>query len=172
MLPKLHKSKRIDEIITAQQEEYIHVKDERVILEGRPITSGPCYYTRGLSLIIHEILLPCLDLIDHIVKDTFDFKDRVLKSCTDDTLVSTWDIKSLYSNIRHDLFLKSVEYWITKYQNQLPLMARFSSEFIIEGLKLILENNYVKINNIHFLQIKGVAMGTPVAVVGSNLVVG
>ena len=48
---------------------------------------------------------------------------------------------------------------------------RFSLGFVLEGLKLILQYNYVKFNGKYYLQIKGVAMGAPAAVVGSNLVV-
>ena len=172
MLPKLHKSKRIDEIITSQQKEYIHITDEDIVLEGRPICSGPCYFTRGVSLIIHEILVPCVDMIDHIVRDTFDFKDRIAKSCEEeDTVLCTWDIKSLYTNIRHELFIESVDYWIRKFQYDLPLLRRFSLGFVLEGLKLILQYNYVTFNGKFYRQIKGVAMGAPAAVVGSNLVV-
>ena len=172
MLPKLHKSRRIDEIITFRQEEYIHITDEEIILEGRPICSGPSYYTRGISLMIHQILFPCIGLIDHIAKDTFDFKNRIEKNCTEeDTVLCTWDIKALYNNIRHELFLESVEYWARKFQHHLPLMKRFSLSFILEGLRIILLYNYVKFDKKILLQTKGVAMGAPAAVVGSNLVV-
>ena len=172
MLPKLHKSKQIDDIITSERKEYIHITEEEIALEGRPICSGPCYFTRGISLIIHEILLPCVSMIKHIARDTFDFKDRVAKECEEeDTVLCTWDIKSLYTNIRHDLFLESVEYWIKRFQDDLPLLKRFSLGFVLEGLKLILQYNYVMFNGKYYLQIKGVAMGAPAAVVGSNLVV-
>ena len=112
-----------------------------------------------------------MNLIDHIVKDTFDFKDRLEKTCTEDTQLCTWDIKAMYNNITHDLFLRSVEYWVLKFQHQLPLMARFTLEFVMEGLTIILKYNYVVINDIYFSQIKGIAMGAPAAVIGSNLVI-
>ena len=40
MLPKLHKSKRINEIIQKQQCEYINI-GVNVIAEARPIVAGP-----------------------------------------------------------------------------------------------------------------------------------
>ena len=40
MLPKLHKSKRINEIIQKQQCEYINI-DENTIVEAHLIASGP-----------------------------------------------------------------------------------------------------------------------------------
>ena len=176
MLPKLHKSRRVDEIILARKEEYIHVTDEHIQLEGRPINSGPCYYTRGLSLILHEILLPCLDCIPHILKDTFDFKSRFGADCDntplpDNIQIATWDIKSLYTNLRHDLFMQAVEYWMETLRDHIPLLQRFSSAFVLEALHIVLKFNYVHIDNKYYHQHKGGAMGAPAMVVGSNLVV-
>ena len=55
---------------------------------------------------------PALSLIPQIVKDSFDFTQRLEKQCQNNTLLSTYDIKSLYTNICHDLFLTAIEYWI------------------------------------------------------------
>ena len=51
------------------------------------------------------------------------------------------------------------------------LLRRFAKTFILEGLSIILEFNYFYINNYFYHQIKGTAMGTIFAVVGSNLTV-
>ena len=171
MLPKLHKSHRVDEIILEKQAEYIHIRDERIELDGRPINSGPCYFTRGLSLIVHAILLPILDFIPHILKDTFDFVERFNTACTADTQIVTWDIKSLYTNLRHDLFIRAIQYWLETFHTRIPLMNRFNSAFVLEALYIILKFNYVHINNTYYHQHKGGAMGAPCMVVGSNLVV-
>ena len=171
MLPKLHKSRRVDQIILERKSEYIHVPDENIELDGRPINSGPCYFTRGLSLIVHAILLPVLDFIPHILKDSFDFVERFNTTCTMDTTIVTWDIKSLYTNLRHDLFIKAIEYWLQTFRDRIPLMSRFSIAFVLEALYIILKFNYVHINNVYYHQHKGGAMGAPCMVVGSNLVV-
>ena len=68
-------------------------------------------------------------------------------------------------------FYTAVEYWIKKLQNDFPLLLRFNKQFILEGLSIILEVNYFYINGICIHQIKGTAMETKLAVVGSNLVV-
>ena len=67
MLPKLHKSKRINEIIKEKQTEYIHI-NENILVEGRPIVAGPVYHTSGISEILHIIMEPSLTLISHIAK--------------------------------------------------------------------------------------------------------
>ena len=51
-------------------------------------------------------------MIPHIAKDCFDFKNGLDKHCPNGTTLSTRDIKSLYTNIRLDLFYKKVEYWM------------------------------------------------------------
>ena len=114
---------------------------------------------------------PALSLIPHIVKDSFDFMQRLEKQYQNNILLSTCDIKSLYTNIRHDLFLIAIEYWIETYKKKLPLLQRFTKQFVLEGLSIILKLNYVYINKSFFLQMKGTAMGTKFAVVCSNLVV-
>ena len=172
MLPKLHKSKEINNAIEREHNEYIHIPEGVMDLEGRPINSGPCYFTRGISLMIHAILLPCLETVKYILRDSFDFQDKMRTvPFHDETRFVTWDIKSLYTSIRHELFYQAVEYWIDKLQNKIPLLRRFKKDFVMEALTIILEFNYFIINCIFWHQLKGTAMGTPAAVVGANLVV-
>ena len=75
-----------------------------------------------------------LSSIPHIVKDSFDFTQRSEKQCQNNTLLSTCDIKSLYTNKRHDCFLTAIENWIEYLQNNLPLLQRFTKQFVLEGL--------------------------------------
>ena len=104
MLPKLHKSKEIKEILEIKRTEYIQI-DEDFFAEGQPIEACPVFHTSGISKILHYIMEPALSLIPHIVKGSFDFIQRLEKQRQSNTLLSTCDIKSLYKNICHDLFL-------------------------------------------------------------------
>ena len=170
MNPKLHKSKELNEIIENQNSEYINIT-KNLQIEGRPIVAGPVYYTSGISQMLHLILEPSLSFIPHILKDSFDFLERLDTTCTEDTLLNLCNIKSFYTNIRHDVFYKAINYWIEKLINEVPLLRRSAKAFILEGLSIILEFSYFSINNCFFHQIKGTAMGTIFAVVGSNLTV-
>ena len=114
---------------------------------------------------------PALSLIPHIVKDSFDFTKILEKQCQNNILLSTCGIKSLYTNIRHDLFFTAIEYWIEHLQYNLPLLQRFTKQFVLKRLSIIFKFNYFYINKSFFHQIKGAAMGTKFVVVGSNLVV-
>ena len=82
--------------------------------------------------------------------------------------MSSCDIKSVYTNIRHDLFYKAIDYWIKKMINEILLLRRFTKATVLEWLSKILEFNYFYINNYFYHQIKGTAIGTIFAVVGSN----
>ena len=73
MLPKLHKSKRINEIIQKQQCEFMNI-EENIIAEARPIVAGSVYYTSGISEIFHIIMEPSLAMILHIARDSFVLK--------------------------------------------------------------------------------------------------
>ena len=172
MNPRLHKSKELNKITENQNSEYINITDNLKI-EGRPIVAGPVYYTSGISEMLHLILEPSVSFIPHILKNYFDFLERLDTTCTGETLtlLSSCDIKSLYANICHDVFYKAINYWIEKLNNEIPLLRRFTKAFILEGLSIILKLNYFYINNYFYHQIKGTAMGTIFAVVGSNLTV-
>ena len=104
MLPKLYKSKELDDIIMAKNSEYINV-DKILTIEGRSIVAGLCYYTSAFSQILYVIMEPTLSFIKHILKDSFDFIDRIDTQCTVNTILSICDIKSLSTNIKHDVFL-------------------------------------------------------------------
>ena len=56
--------------------------------------------------------------IPHIVRDSFDLLERIDSETVDDVCLGTCDIKSLYTNISHDL-------------------ALFSKAFLLNALKLI-----------------------------------
>ena len=89
----------------------------------------------------------------------------------EDNLLNLCNIKSLYANIRHDVFYKAIDYWIEKLINEIPFLRRFTKAFILERLSIILEYNYFYINNYFYHPIKGTAMGTIFAIVGSNITV-
>ena len=76
MLPKLHKSKELNNIIMAKNSAHINV-DRMLTIKGRPTVAGPCYQTSVVSQILHAIMEPTLSFIKHILKDSFDFIDQI-----------------------------------------------------------------------------------------------
>ena len=106
-------------------------------IEGRPTVAGTVYYTSGISQMLHLILEPCHSVIPHILKNYFDFLERLDTTCTEEALLSSCHIKSLYTNIRHDVFYKGIDYWIEKLINEIPLLRRFTKAFILGVLSII-----------------------------------
>ena len=74
-----------------------------------------------------------MDRIKHVLKNIFDFVDSI---------IVTWDIKSLYPNIRHVLFYEAISYWVDKFAGEIPLLQRFSKDFILDALWIILKFNF------------------------------
>ena len=63
LLPKLHKSEYINDVLRHANSPYIHLAKFIEKIEGRPIVGGPCYYTSGLSEMIDIILKPVVKFI-------------------------------------------------------------------------------------------------------------
>ena len=78
--------------------------------------------------MLHIILEPSLSFITHILNDSFDFLERLDTTCTKHSLLSSCDIKSLYTNLGH-VFYKAIDYWIEILINEIPLLRRFAKAF-------------------------------------------
>ena len=97
---------------------------------------------------------PALSLTPRIVKDSFDFTQRLEKRCQNNTLLSTCDKKYLNTNICQDLFLTAIEYWIEHLQNNLPFVQRFTKQFVLAGLSIILKFNIFTSKNLSSTKLK------------------
>lgn len=76
---------------------------------------------------------------EHIFsRDTTYFLNILPQTIPKDTILASFDMESLYSNILHALGLKAVGYWLTKYPY--ILNSRFSKDFNLDGIQLLLEN--------------------------------
>ena len=80
------------------------------------------------------------------------------------------DIVSLYANILHELGLRALLDYITKYRNLIPI--RLSEEFILEAAEFVLKNNNFILLEEMLNQVMGTAMGTKFAPPYANLSVG
>ena len=108
MLPKSHKSRKVNEIIEIERTEYIKIGED-IFIEGWPIVASLVFQTSEISKIFHGILKQALSLISHFVKNSFNFTQRLEKQYPRNALLSTCNTKIIYINIRHDLFLGAIE---------------------------------------------------------------
>ena len=166
-LPKIHKSKEINEACSISKENYIEI-DAPENLSFRPIVAGPICETHRLSNFIDILLQPFSKRVKSYIKDTTDFLTKLPELTDPNATLVTFDVESLYTNIPHTLGLDAINFWLQKHPEDIP--SRINKNFILEGIKFILENNYFCFNNEFYLQVKGTAMGTKVAPIYATLV--
>lgn len=162
VLPKVHKSDKIIEIVKKSNSDYIEFETPPDDFKGRPIVAGVNSPTQRLSALLEKLLTPIAQTAQTYIKDDWHFLKSLPKELNFDniTLYSV-DIASLYTSISHELGIEAINYWITKKGNLIP--DRFTKEFILESLKIVLENNNFIFNNQHYNQTEGTAMGTKCA---------
>ena len=169
-LPKIHKSKILINEIKKSNSTYVKMTLP-VDLPFRGITSGINSSTSKLSEFLDILLKPfCLKIPSHI-RDYVDFLHKlpgINHQDIDDIIIVTCDVIQMYPNITIDLGLKAVKYWINKFPELLNF--RFTPEFVLEGLELVLRNSNFQFNGEYFSLMKGTATGTTVAPTYANLV--
>ncbi len=168
-LPKVHKSKQISEAVETSNKSYIHLEHPQD-LTFRPIVGGPECPTQRLSNLLDKILKPLCKNVKSNIRDTFDFLNKLKREVPEECVILTLDVSNLYGSIPHDLGIKAIEYWVKEYPND--ICGNFPKEFIIDGLKLVLENNIMTFDNKYYLQINGTAMGTKMAPTYATLIMG
>ena len=168
-LPKIHKSNTIRLACLNTESSVVNITDV-TDLKLRPIVAGPSCLTNRLSNLLDKLLKPLVEEIPSYLKDTTDFLRKLPSTTSENTLLVSFDVESLYSNISHDLGLEALEFWINKFQDRIP--ERFSKDFILDSMKFILENNTFQFNDDFFKQIRGTAMGTRVAPIYATLTIG
>ena len=136
----------------------------------RPIVAGPNCPTRPLSQLIDIILKPFLIHIKSYVKDHLDSLRKCSRKNSDSTTLVTFDAKSLCTSIPHNYGLEAISFWIEKHPDSLH--SRFSKVFVLESIKIILENNNCTFNDEFYRQISGAAMGTIFAPTYATLTMG
>ena len=109
-LPKVHKSKIIQEAIQVQNSGYIKIY-EPSDLTLRPIVAGPNCPTRRLSNLVDILSKPFLIHIKSYIKDILDFLVKCSRENNWDTILTTFEVVGLYSNIPHEYGLEAIEYY-------------------------------------------------------------
>ena len=134
---------------------------------GRPIVSAPSTTTYHVSVYLHRLLLP---LLRHIPSICFSSREliRDLHTYTDTTArtLLTADVCSLYPSIPIDFGVAAVAAFLA-LDDTIPTQRQY---LIVDLLRWVLTNNYCIFKGTVYLQLKGTAMGTPVAVSYANIV--
>jgi hypothetical protein len=145
---------------------YILPKVHKTPLAGRPIVSCINTLTYHTSKYLHNLLKPLLKMIPSICSCSRDIIRKLSNfSCKQGSVILCADVKSLYPSIPIDFGLIAVESILKQYN-----FMKEEIHLILELLRWVLQNNYLYFEDSIYLQIEGTAMGTPIAVVYSNLV--
>lgn len=138
-------------------------------LTSRPIVNNNNSVTCKLSKLLDNILKPYLKIVPSYIRDTYDFLSKLPKGKLNfEVKLTSWDIVSLYTNIPNEYGLEAINYYLHMSLHT----DRFSKNFILNGLKIILNYNTFTWNNRYFKQLQGVAMGTKVAPTYAILTIG
>ena len=113
---------------------------------------------------------PYCQKVPSFIRDDLDFLNHLPDSIELNTKLVSFDVVSLYTNIPVDLGIEAVKYWIDQHPE--ILHDRFERDFVLEGLRIILQNNTFNFGKKHLLQIKGTAMGTKVVPIYATLTLG
>ena len=155
-LPKIHKSKEVQDSISTQQSEVITCPDP-VDLKFRPIVSCRDCPTRSLSELLDKLLRPFVEKVRFRIKDTWDFLRKLPQNAEAGDFTVTADISSLYTNISTDKGEAAILYYCEKYPSLLP--ARFNKTFVVEMYRFCQDNLYFRYNNTAYRQTSGTGMG-------------
>ena len=168
-LPKIHKSKIICQEAKAQNNPYIKVL-RPADLKFRPIVAGPICPTSRLSNFVDLLIKPFTSHVQSYLRDTIDFLNYLPEIVPENTILASFDVTSLYTNITHELGVHSIKFWLDKHPESLH--PRFNKQFVIDSITLILTNNSFTFDDKIFLQKKGTAMRTKMAPSYATLVLG
>ena len=130
-----------------------------------------CCPTHHLSNLLDIILKLLVCKVKIYIKDDFDFLCQLPKQIDFDSTFITFDVKSLYTSIPHDLGIEAFSYWVNRFPDYL-IEWHFNVDFIVDGLRIILENNIFKFDDVFYHQLRGTAMGIKVAVIYAILRMG
>ena len=124
---------------------------------GRPVVSSVNCHTTKISRYVDHYIQPLAKQVKSCIRDTTDFLQKIksLERIPQDAILVTLDVRSLYSNIKHDEGLSALKECLdTRTINNPPTTV------VTTLMNHILTLNNFNFNGRHFLQIKGCAMGT------------
>lgn len=132
---------------------------------GRPIISDCGSESYQVAEYIDHFLNPISTRHQSYIKDTYDFIEKVKKvRVTEQTLLFSIDIDSLYTNIETEAGLRAVLKCFKKYPDE-----NRPDKAILELLEINLTRNDFTFNEKWYLQIKGTAMGKKFAPAYANI---
>ena len=123
-----------------------------------------------MSEFVDSFLKAASRLARSYIQDTTDFINKIsglkfIPECPKEKdFIASMDVQSLYPNIDHKEGVDACSHVLDKRSNQ-----SFPTRVVVKLILLILKCNVMSFNDRFFHQIKGMAMGTPMAVSYANI---
>ena len=159
-LPKIHKSELIKKAALEQNSEVVKVLCPND-LKIRPIIGGPASPTSHLSELVDHLLKPFMMNLPSFVKDSKDLLNQANEwesNPEEEYTLVTMDISAMYMNISETLGLTAIRHFISEFPDLLH--PRFSLDFILEAITIVLNNNISYFDGQYRRQTHGCAMGS------------
>jgi hypothetical protein len=134
----------------------------------RPIISSIGTYNYKLAKYLDEILKPLTTKNNYIIKDTFDFVNKVSKlETTDEQHVVSFDVESLFTNIPTD---ETIEIILNRaFPEENSKFHGLNRDSLKKLLVICTKESHFKFHGKHYDQIDGVAMGSPLGPLFANI---
>lgn len=134
----------------------------------RPIVSGISSCTEKISCFVDFFLQPLTKLSSSYIKDTTNFLSKVQNiQCKETDILVSADVTGLYTVIDHEEGIAACEDALE--ERSMEEKNKMPTHYIVELIRLILSSNCFSFLDSFFKQIKGTAMGTPMAPSYANL---
>ena len=139
----------------------------------RPILSMCHSAQHSLATWLVEVLNPVLEFYSgYCVKDSFTFSAiiRGLPVCNESQFLVSFDVVSLFTNIRLDETLSICADFLYRVPSTIALP--FLEEVFIELMGIDTKSVSFSFNEIMYRQIEGISMGSPLGLILANIFVG
>ena len=111
-------------------------------LKGRPIVSGIGSLTENISAYVDYFIKSEVVTLPSYIRDSIDFINslKTFDVTSDNLLLATFDVQSLYTNILHDGGLEAVQYFLSLNQAE----PKPSIDCILDLANIVLTNNFFR----------------------------
>ena len=147
---------------------YFHAlpKIHKTPMGCRPIVSSIKSPTNGLSKWLTYMLGPISTQIQSYVRDSDSLQREISQLKVEPLdILYTFDVVDMYTSIPIEEALHAVHWFLARIQHSL-------TNIILTGLRIVLDYNFFTFGDSKWKQLRGLAMGTPVAPVLATLYLG
>ncbi|CAI6001944.1 unnamed protein product [Closterium sp. NIES-65] len=144
---------------------YLLPKLHKTPVAGRPICSSTLWVFEHASAVLDHYLRPLLRFSPSHLPDSL----ALLHQLEDlrvpaEALFLTYDVESLYPSIPIDAGISCIERWLLRWAAQGRISGGVA-DILVQLLGLVMRQNHLEFGGRFWRQVRGTAMGTPVAVI-------